>query len=84
MGRKRKLDPEQISQVKSSEGKTYRELAETFGVSVQTIFNIKKGKGVYTPSVLELGGQPVLNAHGEVINVVLPPEDENDIPEVLV
>lgn len=76
MGRKRKISTEAQERIREDVSSTYKGLAEEFGVSLQTIYNIKKGKGAYAQSILALGGQPVLNAHGEVINVVVPPEDD--------
>jgi DNA invertase Pin-like site-specific DNA recombinase len=70
MGRKQRLDEEQIEQIRNlyNGGTSAIELAKSYEVSVVLIYRVVNKKGAYRDNPLVLGA-PVLNAHGMVVNV---------------
>ena len=76
MGRKQKLDFEQIEQIRSlyASGTKAKELAESYGVSLILLYRVLNKQGAYKDNPIVLG-TPILNANGEIINV-LPPTTE--------
>lgn len=61
MGRKVKLDAGQVADIRQGykiTTKTYKEIAQYFGVSVLTISKVIRGEGAYKPEVLPLTMMP--------------------------
>jgi DNA invertase Pin-like site-specific DNA recombinase len=73
MGRKQKLDFEQIEQIRNlyASGTPAKELAASYGVSLILLYRVLNKKGAYKDNVVVLG-QPILNSNGEIINVITP------------
>jgi DNA invertase Pin-like site-specific DNA recombinase len=70
MGRKQVLDEEQIEQIRNlyNGGTSALELSKSYGVSKILIYRVINKKGAYRDNPLVLGN-PVLDAHGMVVNV---------------
>jgi DNA invertase Pin-like site-specific DNA recombinase len=73
MGRKAKLDPEQIEQIRNlyAGGTKVTELAKSYGISVILCYRVINRTGAYKENPVVLG-TPILNANGEIINVIPP------------
>ena len=72
MGRKIKLNPDQVDTIRKST-KTQADLAEEFKVSRLTVHKVRTFKEAYKQHVFDLG-EPVLNIHGNVVGVT--PDNE--------
>jgi DNA invertase Pin-like site-specific DNA recombinase len=70
MGRKQILDEEQIEQIRNlyNSGTPVLELSKSYGVSKILIYRVINKTGAYRDNPLNLGN-PVLDAHGMVVNV---------------
>jgi hypothetical protein len=69
MGRKAKLTEAQVGEIRAIISLTQKELAKEYNVSLLTIWKVKNYKEAYRLAPEDIG-TPVLNSHGEVVDIL--------------